>query len=868
MTTKFFSCRTSHALAYFLTVLLLAGCGGGGGGNSAVPVAPVAPASPPTLSFGAPVATATVEEGSMKAVSLQATVNTPSDFQNASGVFAYIIDTTGVILPDVRLTQTSSTSYSALLQTSPTLPVGKHTGTFAVKVCKDAACVQQFPGSPMQLPYEITVVPVPLAPMTVTALWDLNLTTSAGKPAPVPVTVAVSAKSRTWTVSTSSAWIKLSAAAGSGVGSFTIGYDVSALALGVQTGTVVVTSSEGQIVSLPVRAELLPAAFSIDRGQVTFNAINGAPIAAVPVNLTVANLAATWKASTNTAWLSVTPTGGTTPAIASIQVDPAIGKLSSGRYDAAITIAAPKVSDSKVPVTLNLTKATLTPSLSTITLGGPYGRSTESTASLTLNLNTMANAYPWSLSALPAWLRASATSGTVNQGGSSIVFSQISANQPVGTSTSTLTASAQVNGDTISVPVTVVAQRDTRKLLFSEVGIGLSSTPGWSRLYRKVTVRDNFGLTPAWTASSDKAWLAVQRSGNELTLTADPSTLPVNTISYATVSLASENGIQTPETLQVAIWKGSSTPAATTKITKTYTHLRTDPIRPLLYANNGASNIDVYNIYTATQVGTISNLGGALGDMAISPNGRSLYTYDTANRNIVVVDLATQMKKASWAMAAAATQGSALLAMRPNGVEIVAAADGKAYLASTGAVAGALPTGSSMAASSDGTRLYLQDSGYSPASVRAISVDYAATGGGTLFAASAGAASFINGASNGQDIAVSADGTRLYVASGAPYRCSSVKPSDLSFIGSLSGGDAYPNNVEVGSDGRVYCGISGWYSSGDVWLHDANGVMIKSFKFAGYAKNLITGTLGISADGLMMVGQTDDPVLVFVPVGP
>lgn len=884
MASVLFSYSTSRALAYLLATTLMAGCGGGspsGGGDGSSGVAPPVPVVPvpvvpvpvpptptPTLTFSVPTAAATADEGSTKALSLLATVNTPSDFQNANSVFAYVIDTTGVILPEVQFSQLSSSSYSILLQTAPTLPIGKHTGTFSVKVCKNAACTQHFPGSPMQLPYAITVVPIPLSPMTVAPLGLLNATISAGNPAPAPVTVNVSAKSRTWTVNTNAAWIKLSTAAGNGVSSFTVGYDVSALAPGVQTGTVVVTSSDGQIDSLPVSAELLPAAFSIDHGQITFNGINGAPIAAAPVKFTVANLAANWKATASAAWLGVTPTSGTTPAIASVYVDPANGKLASGRHDAMLTITAPNVSDSKVPVTLNLTKATLTPSIESITLGGPYGRSPASTASLTLNLNTMANAYPWSFSALPAWLGASATSGTVNQAGSNIVFSQIGATQPIGTSTTTLTASTQVNGDTISVPVTITAQRDTRKLLFSEVGVGLSSTPGWSRLSRKVTVRDNFGLTPAWTASSDKAWLTVQRSGNALTLTADPSTLPVDAISYATVSLASETGIQTSEQLHVAIWKGSVTPAVTTKLTKTYSHLKTDPIRPLLYANNGAGNIDVYNIYSATQIGTISNLGAAMGDMTISPNGQHLYTYDTANRNIIVVDLATLTKKTSWPMAAAVQQSSALLALRPNGVEIVAAADGKAYLASTGAVVGMISNGDSMAASSDGSRLYLQDSGYSPASVSAIAVDYADIGGGALFSASVASAGFINRASNGQDIAVSADGMRLYVASGAPYRCSSVKPSDLSFIGSLSGGDAYPNNVEVGSDDRVYCGISGWYSSADVWVHDANGTLLKSFKFAGYARNLMTRTLGISADGLMMVGQTDDPLLVFVPVGP
>lgn len=202
MASVLFSYSTSRALAYLLATTLMAGCGGGspsGGGDGSSGVAPPVPVVPvpvvpvpvpptptPTLTFSVPTAAATADEGSTKALSLLATVNTPSDFQNANSVFAYVIDTTGVILPEVQFSQLSSSSYSILLQTAPTLPIGKHTGTFSVKVCKNAACTQHFPGSPMQLPYAITVVPIPLSPMTVAPLGLLNATISAGNPAPAP----------------------------------------------------------------------------------------------------------------------------------------------------------------------------------------------------------------------------------------------------------------------------------------------------------------------------------------------------------------------------------------------------------------------------------------------------------------------------------------------------------------------------------------------------------------------------------------------------------------------------------------------------------------------------------------------------------
>ena len=61
------------------------------------------------------------------------------------------------------------------------------------------------------------------------------------------------------------------------------------------------------------------------------------------------------------------------------------------------------------------------------------------------------------------------------------------------------------------------------------------------------------------------------------------------------------------------------------------------------------------------------------------------------------------------------------------------------------------------------------------------------------------------------------------------------------FIGALPGGEAYPNNVEVTSDGRPTCGISGWYAASDFWVH--------------------------SPAGALLVALTDDPVIAFVPIG-
>jgi DNA-binding beta-propeller fold protein YncE len=146
--------------------------------------------------------------------------------------------------------------------------------------------------------------------------------------------------------------------------------------------------------------------------------------------------------------------------------------------------------------------------------------------------------------------------------------------------------------------------------------------------------------------------------------------------------------------------------------------------------------------------------------------------------------------------------------------------------------------------------------------------DYSAMSGGTLMVAQRRNASSINGSSNGGDIAVSPDGTRLYTATGAPYVCSSVDPQTLGLVGSLPGGSAYPNNVEVTQDGRVICGVNGIYSTFDFWVHTAAGALISGYKVVGYAQGLVAGQLVVTPDSFVVVTLTTDPRIAFVAIGP
>lgn len=865
-----------------LLALLLAACGGGGGGGSSnnsggatgtapsptVPTTPPAPTVPvayPALTFQPATVYAAWPAGKSIAVGVTADATHPADFTGK--IYAYVVDQTGVILPSLSINALSDTRYAVSLQTSPNLAPGEYKGNFTVNVCRDQACTSHYPGSPMQLPYAFQVGP---AAQSITAGSAGPGGASAYVGAAVaPVTVNVQAPGRSWTAASDVPWAKLDRTTGSDNGKVVVTYDTTGLKPGSYTGTLTLKADDGQSTGVALSLQVLALAFSMDQSQIAFNAVNGASIDPQAIRISYqGGVTGAWNAASDVPWLSVSPASGTAPGQATLAIAGKNG-LASGIHAGKLTLSSPFDASRAIPVQLTLVAPTLSLSGSSLMLGGSLGRD-SAPQKLDLALNTGANAWPWKLGALPAWASASAGAGTVGAGGTTIVLNALPDNAPVGTSTAIVNATVSVNGDTVARPVTLTLNKDQRKVLASEVGVALVSTPQWSRLQRTLTVGDNFGTLGNWSARSDKSWLSVRTSGNQLVLAADPASLPQDAVSYATVTLSTTTvGATAPEPVRVALWKGSAAPSALRKLALRYSRIVADPVRPFVYVHNGGTTIDVYNVYTRAMVATSAALGAALGDMAAGPNGDSLYVTDTASRTLVKVSLPGLEKSAAWPLPNAVDDNTHVLAIRPNGVELVLLSDGTALAAADGRLLGKSgPSGGVLAAPANGKTVFYQDQGYSPASLGGYSVDYSAMGGGTLFSANTLGAAWNSAGSNGTDIAASPDGTRVYGASGAPYRCSVYQASDLSLVGSLPGGDAYPNNVEVGSDGRVYCGISGLYSEADVWVHGADGTLLKQFKFAGYARALLARQMVVSGDGMILVGLTDDPAMAIVPVGP
>ena len=854
-----------------LIALALGGCGGGESSSTVVPPTPVAevPAAPapasPALSFAPAILTASFSAGTSQALSAAAVVARPADFAGVANVYAYVVDDSGVILPTALVTQTSAGAFSVRMSTVPTLSLGAHKGSFTIKLCKDSACATQFAGSPVALPYELTVTAPALPQITAAASAPLAMTARAGVTTTTDSVVTLTAAGRNWTLASAAAWLKPAATSGSGNTAVAVKIDPTGMNAGTYTADLTFKSDDGQSATVPASLTVLPSAFSISGSGMSFYAVNGAPIAAQALKFALNNnTASPWSASADANWLTVDPTSGTTPATANLSVNANAG-LASGSYSSTLTFTSPYSNPAPFTVNLNLVAPTLALSTNSLIVGGANGRNTENVP-VKLTLNTETNLWPWTLSERPAWLQAYTSAGRIGQAGATVLFNKVQT-APVGTSNTTLTFTAKVNGDTVTAALPVTVNRDERKLVPDETTVALAATPGWSRLSRTIKIRDNFKFDSAWTASSDQPWLTVTASGSTagatpLTVSADPASLPVDRISYATVTLTPPAGVSAPEVIKVALWKGSTTPAAPVRIAARYTNMVIDPLRPLVYVNNGAV-VDVYNVYTGVRINSLGAVGAALGAMAVSPNGDFLYTFDTANRAITVINLATNSKVATWAMpgtAGPATADSRMIVMRPNGVEVVITNNHGSYLASSGAQIGTLAIGGDLAASGDSQRLF--NSGAS-----AFSVDYAAVNGGTLLLTKYASGSGYYYGSN-SSVAANFTGSKVYVPGGSTSRCTAYSGDDGTEIGGLPGPDASPNNVKVASDGRIFCGVSSYYGVADVWINRPDGTVQTSLKFALNGRSLQPRLMAVSADALMLVGVTDDPSLVFVPVGP
>ncbi|MCK9688425.1 YncE family protein [Scleromatobacter humisilvae] len=852
---------------------LLGGCGGGGGGGGG-DSAP--PPPPPTLSFAQASYAENVQFGQVGTGTVTAIVANASSITGT--LYVQVAGADAVFSTDWSLAAIDATHYGITLHSLPSLATGHHTGQIAVTLCKDAACHTPYTATPAALPFDVDVEP---SPLQATPVSSTASTVHWGASDGDVVQIQVSGDGLNWTAAAGASWLSLDSAAGSGAAALTVRYKTTAaLDAGDYTDSVTIASNDGQSVKIPFTLHVLPAAFQLVGGVPSFNAVNGAPIASQDVAFDVdTGASSAWTLSSDASWMSVTASGNATPGTATLQPDPGIGSLASGSYTANLQLGDgtnTNVTGTSFASSLTLVTPTLSTSVPTITLGGSLGRDL-SAQSLSLALNTGANAFPWTASGAPAWL-STTKSGVVNQAGTTLSAAPVAAAASAGSTSAVVTYSAAVNGDTVTAPVTVNLNLDQRRLLPSTWGIGLASSPTGTVLTRTITMRDNFGGNIAWTASSDSAWLSATAAGAtgasqaSLVLTADPSALPDGATSLAVVTVSSPVAGVAPAKIRVGLWKDPSGLASTTMIGGVSVKaMVADRVRPLVYVVDGSSTVSIYNAYTARLVGTVPNVGQYLTDLAASPDGSRLFVLDFLAASVKAINLDTLAVTDTWPVTGYLGHPSSLAAIRPNGVDVLLVNDGmyqgKAYVEGR-FVGDVSPIGQvgilgRMTATDDGNHVYATP-GYSPSLTMPTNVDYSAVSGGTILWSQAGPYSVdFKGA-----LAVTGDGSALY-ASGN-IGCEKLSPVDLSPIAQLPGAVVGASSIATTWDGRVACAFAAfsYMATGpDIILYSASGTTLGSYYNIANITGNGVGAVMFSPDGLLMIAASADHNLGFIPIG-
>ncbi|QEL54334.1 BACON domain-containing protein [Chromobacterium paludis] len=842
-----------------LLASMLSACGGGGGGGGGEGPSQSQAAMPPSsIQLSTPSLGGNQTVGSSQTWTIQASVADPSKFNGT--IYLYVVDNQHVLGGSPQLNWLGGNQMALTLHSSGTLAAGHYKGALQFQLCRDAQCGSAYLSAPLSLPYDFTVAELPLQ----TVLSGLSSTTVyVGGDNSFSSSVAVSGPSGKWTASSKSPWLVVNKGAGQGAGSFTVTMATKPLAAGTYTDNVTVSSEDGQTAVLPFSVNVRPVQFVASQDSFSFSGINGGDIPAQTLRLSLNNDGQrAWSASSNAGWLQAGAVSGTTPSNIPLFVDPSRGALASGNYSGTLHLNADAIDSKDIAASLALSKASFTLPTQGIVLGGDKGRDPITPQNLQFALNTGNKSWPWRVASQPAWLKTNAAGGNVSQVAmQALQLSSDFSQAKVGTTTDALKLSSQINGDTVEGTVPVTINRDQRRLLPSKWGVAFSSTPAGKVLSKTLTIKDNFGGVLNWTASSDASWLKVTASGqtssgSTLQLQADDSQLPMGQISYANVTISADAVDISPAVVRVAVWRDSQSLSNSVTLNGNYKHMVADPIRPLVYVGGVDGSVLVFNAYSATQVAVIPGVVAATGEMTVSPNGDYLYVLDTVNRAMAVVDLTALKKTNSWNLINAVSDSTPLLAIRPNGVELVLLGDGTAYKAGKSFAATGIQ-GYTLTATDDGRSVYSIDTGMSPASMAGYNVDYSEIASGSLLVSIKPGHWDWGNSSNGKSISVSGDGASLYTASGSPYRCLKVDPVSLDYVGQLPGGDSYPIDVLVLTDGRVLCGANSGSLGETLWLHNKNGGLIKSYGVwsQNYA-NLSEHGLVALGDSIIMAAMT------------
>ncbi len=275
----------------------------------------------------------------------------------------------------VQLTSGSATSFTVgttVSWLSATPSTGTTPATLTLTLNSSGLAAGIYQGSvtvtggvaPVAIPVTLTITSTSSSPITFSPPFGVLFSqTTAYNGYNVQVIQLTAANPTSFAASTTATWLTITPAAGVTPSTLIISASAAGLAVG-QYQTTIAVSGGAQPVSIPVVLNLAaaPNLISATSASLSFAQTVGGPVPDAQTVKLDSPSPTTFTVSSTAAWLTVTPTNGTTPAQLSVQAN-AQG-LAAGTYQDTITISGGQIPVSiavTLTVTANPTVLTLTP---------------------------------------------------------------------------------------------------------------------------------------------------------------------------------------------------------------------------------------------------------------------------------------------------------------------------------------------------------------------------------------------------------------------------------------------------------------------------------------------------------------------------
>ncbi|MEK7761905.1 MAG: hypothetical protein AAB433_10015 [Nitrospirota bacterium] len=201
----------------------------------------------------------------------------------------------------------------------------------------------------------LAVQPLAVSPVIGTTPTSLSFISQkgGGDPAAQSLTVSnVGGGTLTWLASDNLPWLFLRPASGTGSGVVTVSVMMGSQAVGIYSGTVIVSAPGATVVNVPVTFTVTEApTISLSSSSLSYVATTGATSPQnQAISLTKSGGALNWTVSDNAAWLTVSPASGSDSTTLTASVN-TVG-LTAGTYSATLTVGAPGIVSKTVAVTL------------------------------------------------------------------------------------------------------------------------------------------------------------------------------------------------------------------------------------------------------------------------------------------------------------------------------------------------------------------------------------------------------------------------------------------------------------------------------------------------------------------------------------